>query len=150
MTDEAGPVLDQVNLVVQDMEAMASFYERLGLKLQGGLPAWAPHHRSFEAETGLDFELDSREFASSWNAGWPPGRAGVVIGFRLASREAVDLLYAELTADGYSGQQPPYDAFWGARYALIEDPDGNSVGLMSPIDPARRTAPPEPPPEPPS
>jgi predicted enzyme related to lactoylglutathione lyase len=28
-------------------------------------------------------------------------------------------------------RQPPYDAFWGSRYAIVEDPDGNPVGLMS-------------------
>ena len=52
--------------------------------------------------------------------------------------------YADLTGAGYAGQQPPYDAFWGARYAVVEDPDGNPVGLMSPLDPAYRSAPPEP------
>lgn len=26
----------------------------------------------------------------------------------------------------------------GARYAIVEDPDGNYVGVMSPSDPARR------------
>jgi hypothetical protein len=45
-------------------------------------------------------------------------------------------------AAGYVGQQPPYDAFWGARYAIVEDPDGNPGGRMSPLDPARRSAPP--------
>jgi len=25
---------------------------------------------------------------------------------------------------GTGGQQPPYHAFWGARYAVMEDPDG--------------------------
>jgi Glyoxalase/Bleomycin resistance protein/Dioxygenase superfamily len=44
-----------------------------------------------------------------------------------------------ITAAGYRGQQPPYDAFWGARYAVIEDPDGNAVGIMSPVDPDRRS-----------
>jgi hypothetical protein len=39
--------------------------------------------------------------------------------------------------------QPPFDAFWGARYAIVEDPDGNHIGLMSPSDPALRTAPPK-------
>ena len=29
----------------------------------------------------------------------------------LASREAVDDRYAELTAAGYRGRQPPFDAF---------------------------------------
>ena len=38
--------------------------------------------------------------------------------------------------------QPPFDAFWGARYAIVADPDGNDVGLMSPIDESRRTWPP--------
>ena len=41
----------------------------------------------------------------------------------------------------YQGQQSPYDAFWGARYAVIEDPDGNAVGIMSPVDPDRRSQP---------
>ena len=63
----------------------------------------------------------------------------------MATREDVDDLYAELTSAGYVGQQAPYDAFWGARYAIVEDPSGNSVGLMSPIDEARRAAPPSPP-----
>jgi hypothetical protein len=33
----------------------------------------------------------------------------------------------------------PYDAFWGARYAIVEDAGGNAVGIMSPVDPARRS-----------
>jgi uncharacterized glyoxalase superfamily protein PhnB len=52
----------------------------------------------------------------------------------------VDEIYADLASAGYTSQQEPYDAFWGARYAVIEDPDGNPV-IMSPLDPARRTDP---------
>jgi hypothetical protein len=59
-----------------------------------------------------------------------------------AHREAVDQRYAELTAAVYPGRQPPFEAFWGARYAIVTDPDGNDVGLMSPIDESRRTWPP--------
>jgi uncharacterized glyoxalase superfamily protein PhnB len=39
--------------------------------------------------------------------------------------------------------QAPYDAFWGARYAIIEDPDGVAVGLMSPRSAEMRSPPPE-------
>jgi hypothetical protein len=39
--------------------------------------------------------------------------------------------------------QPPYDAFWGARYAIVEDPDGIAVGLMSPISPDFKSVPPD-------
>jgi catechol 2,3-dioxygenase-like lactoylglutathione lyase family enzyme len=138
------PRLDQVNIVVRDMDAMADFYNRLGLDIAPGPPEWAPHHRNNGAEGGFDLDLDSAEFASVWNRGWPGG-PGVVLGFRVDSRDEVDRLHDELVAAGATSQQALYDAFWGARYAVVEDPDGNSVGLMSPIDPAHRTAGPNPP-----
>ena len=95
---------------------------------------------------GLDFDLDSSEFAAKWNRGWPgrPGRPGGVISFRIGSRVEVEARYAALTAAGYPSQQEPYDTFWGSRYAILEDPDGNAVGLMSVPDPARRSPPPDP------
>lgn len=136
--------LDQVNIVVRDMEAMSAFYERLGVPIQSGLPQWAPHHRNTGTVDGIDIDLDSDQFAAVWNVGWPGG-GGVVLGFRVDSREEVDRRYEDLTAAGYTGQQRPYDAFWGARFAVVADPDGNAVALMSPPDEALRTPPPLPP-----
>jgi uncharacterized glyoxalase superfamily protein PhnB len=144
MSDER-PVLDQINLVVRDMDAMLDFYATLGIDIAPTVPPWDRHHRSFVTPAGLDFDLDSTGFAAQWNEGWPAGRTGPVLGFKFVSREAVDATYADLTRAGHTSQQAPYDAFWGARFAVVVDPDGNSVGLMSPIDPARRSAPPTPP-----
>ncbi len=53
---------------------------------------------------------------------------GAVLGVSVASRDKVDEVYAGLVDAGYPGRQPPYDAFWGSRYAIVEDPDGNPVG----------------------
>ncbi len=145
MVDDARPVLDQVNLVVRDMPAMVVFYRRLGVGIDDPPAPWAPHHRTASTAEGFDLELDSQAFAATWNEGWRRDDAGPVIGFRLPTRDGVDQTYADLTGAGYRGQQAPYDAFWGARFAVVEDPDGNSVGLMSPVDPARRTPPPPPP-----
>ena len=94
---------------------------------------------------GFSLELDTAESAQLWHAGRraDPASVGVVIGFALPTREAVDERYAELTSAGYAGRQPPFDAFWGARYAIVADPDGNDVGLMSPLDESRRTWPPQ-------
>jgi uncharacterized glyoxalase superfamily protein PhnB len=135
MADER-PILDQINLVVKDMDASLAFYDRLGVDLPGWMPQWDAHHRSANMGGGLDFDLDSAKFASQWNEG-SRGPA-CVISFKLSSSDAVDALYADLAAAGYVGQQPPYDAFWGARFAIIEDPDGNPVGLMGPIDASLR------------
>jgi catechol 2,3-dioxygenase-like lactoylglutathione lyase family enzyme len=135
MADER-PVLDQVNLVVGDMDASLAFYRRLGVDFPDWQPRWDAHHRSAKTAGGLDFDLDSAVFARDWNEG-SRGPA-CVLSFKLASSEAVDALYADLTGAGYRGQQSPYDAFWGSRYAVVEDPDGNLVGLMGPMDAALR------------
>ncbi len=139
------PVLDQLNIVVRDMDAAVAFYRRLGIEIPDTLPEWQSHHRTAAMGDEVDLDLDSTAFASQWDAGWPASRPGVVVGFRLATREDVDELYEELTGAGHVGQQAPTDAFWGARYAIVEDPSGNAVGLMSPVDPARRTRPSPPP-----
>ncbi len=137
---DSRPVLNQINLVVTDMEATVAFYRRLGLEVPDTLPQWQASHRSATMPDGIDLDFDSVEFARQWNAGLAlrPGTSSRVIGFRVPTREAVDAIYADLTGAGYAGQQPPYDAFWGSRYAIVEDPDGNAVGLMSPLDPNRR------------
>lgn len=139
------PVLSGLNLVVRDVEAAVAFYRCLGLEIPEST-IWrtesGAHHVDVAMPNGLGLDLDSQQLAKSYNAGWSPDGPRSVIGFSLPTREAVDERYAELTGAGYSGLQPPYDTFWGARYAIVEDPDGNHVGLMSPLDPARRSRPP--------
>jgi catechol 2,3-dioxygenase-like lactoylglutathione lyase family enzyme len=137
---------DQLNLVVRDVPASRAFYGRLGLDFGNAHdPVWDQHHVSARAsdDLPLDVDLDSLSFAPQWNEGWPGG-SGVVFGFKVESRQSVDDLVAELAADGVRVQQEPYDAFWGARYAVVSDPDGNGVGIMSPMDPARRNDAPDP------
>jgi predicted lactoylglutathione lyase len=137
------PVLNQINLVVGDMAATIDFYRHLGLQIDDD--ARAPHVGIREAG-GIDLDLDTREFASQWDSGHHEDASTVVIGFSLESREAVDETYQALTGAGHRAHQPPYDAFFGARYAIVEDPDGNAIGLMSPIDKAHKFWPPSTPP----
>jgi uncharacterized glyoxalase superfamily protein PhnB len=142
MTDP-GPVFDGINLVVGDMDASVAFYRRLGTTIPDQGP-WDADHRTAETAGGASFEMDSTRFVPKWNSGWPgsQGRGAAVFGFKVAKREDVDRIYDDLTAAGYQSQQAPYDAFWGARYAIVEDPDGNAVGLMSPMDDTFRSEPP--------
>jgi catechol 2,3-dioxygenase-like lactoylglutathione lyase family enzyme len=138
-------VLEQFNLVVRDMAASVAFYRRLGLDVRDTEPQWERHHRNVVLPGGIHLDLDSVAFAKHWDRGWPTSGGGGmgVLGFRVGSRDAVDRLYADLTGAGYRGQQEPYDAFWGVRYAVVEDPDGNAVGLMSEADAAMRSAGPD-------
>jgi uncharacterized glyoxalase superfamily protein PhnB len=142
MMSDSAPDLHMLN-VIGDMTASLDFYRRL-VAASDGTDASAAHTQ-LRMPGGFSLELDTAESARLWHAGWraDPSSVSVVIGFALPTRAAVDERYAELTAAGYPGRQPPFDAFWGARYAIVADPDGNDVGLMSPIDQSRRTWPPQ-------
>jgi catechol 2,3-dioxygenase-like lactoylglutathione lyase family enzyme len=148
MPDNA-PDLHMLNLVVVDIEASIEFYRRLGV-VGTDSPAVAGGHVALRTPGGFSLELDTAESARLWHAAFrrDPASVGVVVGFALESRQAVDRRYAELTSAGYLGRQPPFDAFWGARYAIVADPDGNDVGLMSPIEEAWRSWPPQESPDP--
>jgi catechol 2,3-dioxygenase-like lactoylglutathione lyase family enzyme len=146
MSDQT-PQLNQLNIITSDFERSIDFYGRLGVSLSAPPPSELPggrYHVGGEAEGGMAVDLDRPDFAQFWNRGWA-GRADlagrVVLGFGLASREAVDAKYKELTNVGFAGLAAPYDAFWGARYAIVEDPNGVAVGVMSPIDPQRKAWP---------
>jgi catechol 2,3-dioxygenase-like lactoylglutathione lyase family enzyme len=150
--NQTRPILNQLNIVSVNLEASIAFYRHLGVDIADERvwrTATGAHHASTatdESAQGIAVDLDSAVFAAIWNTGWRgrhdlPGR--VVVGFGVASRHEVDRLYGAMTAAGYRGLQSPYDAFWGARYAVIEDPDGLAVGLMSPVSDEHRSPPPQ-------
>ena len=140
--------LDQINIVARDLDATVAFYRILGVQLRDPIrtEGGEAFHANSMPASGASLEADSERFARVWNRGWESeaelaGR--IVIGLRVADRAAVDRLAEEVVRSGYRLLQPPYDAFWGARYAIVEDPDGIAVGLMSPADDAHRSPPPD-------
>jgi uncharacterized glyoxalase superfamily protein PhnB len=144
--DSSKPVLGQLNIVARDFDRSLEFYRRLGVDVPDSPPfANGVRHAEVEMTDGFTLEFDSEPLASSYNARWrqPDTSSRVLIGFRVSARNDVDELYECMTAAGYEGAQPPYDTFWGARYAILVDPDGHDVGIMSPLDPTQRYWPPE-------
>src|SRR5579871_6379544 len=98
---------NQLNLVVRDVDATVAFYRRLGMIIDAepGSP-----HVEITLPNGMTLEIDNLESVSLWDTGsHGTTGGGNVLGFALASREAVDALFAELAAAGYRGRQPPFD-----------------------------------------
>jgi catechol 2,3-dioxygenase-like lactoylglutathione lyase family enzyme len=132
-------VLSGVHLVVADVRATVEFYRRLGVDIPDDA-VWEvdgkSHHVSVKMPGGVDLELDSVEMTKGYDPAWAqaPGPRGNIISFGVSTREEVDVRHDELVAAGYPSHLAPCDAFWGARYAVVLDPDGNQVGLMSPMD----------------
>lgn len=149
MTQPDPPVtLGQINIIVRDMARSLAFYRLIGVSVEAMTVAeWAPHHANGMTANGVPINFDSVAFARLWNPGFDETKLGsaVLPLFQVASREDVDRVHACLTAAGYPSQKAPEDAFWGARYAIVADPDGNAVGITSAIDATKGSRPPPPP-----
>ena len=139
--------LASLHLFVKDMSASVTFYRHLGLSIPDH-SIWSVqgkgHHTEIPLPDGFVLELDSIELTKGYDKQWqdPVGPSRNLIMFSLPSRPDVDTLHDELAAMGYGSHLVPMDAFWGARYAVVYDPDGNLVGLMSPRSSDRQRQPP--------
>ena len=124
------PRLDVVGLAVHDMAAALAFYRRLGLRIAEG--AETEPHVEAPLPGGLRVAWDTVETIRSFDPDWQPpaGSSRVGLAFLVDSPAEVDELYAELVAAGYRGHREPWDAFWGQRYAVVLDPDGNNVDAV--------------------
>jgi catechol 2,3-dioxygenase-like lactoylglutathione lyase family enzyme len=126
MTNSLVP--SQLNLVVSDLSRSIEFYRLLGWPV--GEPTGP--HVEIDFGSGLTVDLDEYEFAHQWNSGTPSLTGGsAVLSVRVAERPDVDSLVARMASAGHVVRQVPYDTFWGSRFAVIADPDGYQIGIMS-------------------
>lgn len=127
--------LYMLGLIVRDMSRALEFYRRLGVDVPEGSEAHS--HVEIKMGDSLTFFLDSRP--SRWDPGFvrtdaaertdASGSYPMVLEFYLKERSAVDAKYHELTGFGYEGYRPPYETSFGMYFAMIKDPDGNTVLL---------------------
>ncbi|MFE2729664.1 VOC family protein [Streptomyces sp. NPDC059349] len=125
--------LDAVGVVVSDMAAAVTFYRRLGLAFPEG--AEEQPHAEAVLPGGLRVLLDTEETVKSFHPSWQAPARGAArhgLAFDCGDAAGVDAVYEELLAAGYDGELKPWDAFWGQRYAVVLDPDGNGVDLFAP------------------
>lgn len=129
------PRLDLIGIITADLARSLAFYRKLGLDIPEQDPA-SPHVE-VTLPGGLRLAWDSVATIVSFDPEFTPGtgRPPVALAFRLDSPADVDAAYDRIIAD-FPGHLPPWDAFWGQRYAVILDPDGNTVDLYADLEPA--------------
>jgi len=125
------PRFDFIGIVVADMAATLAFYRRLGLDIPAD--AETQPHVDVALPNGMRVAWDSIETIVSFDPDWvqPTGPNRISIAFGCDSPAEVDKVYADLVAAGYHGHREPWNAFWGQRYATVDDPDGNAVDLYA-------------------
>ncbi len=120
---------EYVGMVAQDMAATLRFYRLMGMNI----PEGAEKEDHVEAAlSGLRVAWDSESLIKNIDPTWEkPSGQRIGIGFLCESPAEVDELYQRITAAGYAGYKAPWNAFWGQRYAVVADPDGNHVDLFA-------------------
>jgi catechol 2,3-dioxygenase-like lactoylglutathione lyase family enzyme len=123
--------LNVINIVVADMGRALAFYRALGLDVPEGEDN-SPHVECV-LTGGLKLCWDTVETIHSFDAGWtaPSGGSRIALSLECDSPADVDRVYKEMVAAGHEGHKEPWDAFWGMRYAILHDPDGNSIDLFA-------------------
>lgn len=126
------PSLDLIGIVTKNLSESLRFYRMLGLEISEPTPD--DDHVEATLPNGLRLAWDKVEMVKSFMPDWkePVGHR-MAMAFLCASPGEVDQLFEDLEEAGYKGKTEPWDAFWGQRYAQIEDPDGNVVDLFAPL-----------------
>ena len=123
---------DAIGIVVSDMAKTLAFYRKLGLAAPDS--ADGEGHGEIGLAGGLRLMFDAESVIRSFQPDWTPVRGGRAhLAFALPDAASLDALHAELVAAGYASELAPFDAFWGQRYAIVLDPDGNGVDLFAPL-----------------
>jgi predicted lactoylglutathione lyase len=125
-----GLELYMVGVIVEDMARAVEFYRRLGVDF----PAGSDDKPHVEVRMGgLTFFLSTR----THNARWDPARteaAGgyrIILEFYLKSPAEVDAKYAEMIGFGYTSHVAPFVPGSDLYFAMIDDPDGNTILLSA-------------------
>jgi uncharacterized glyoxalase superfamily protein PhnB len=123
-----GLELYMVGVIVEDMTRAIEFYRRLGVTI----PEGSEQQQHVEIKmSGMTLFLTTKRL----NAKWDPARTdrtggyGVILEFYLETQAAVEAKYAEMMGYGYESHVAPYETPFKMCFAMIDDPDGNTILL---------------------
>lgn len=125
--------ITSVALWVRDLPSTAHFYRLLGLEVPdpAGDPLGDPTFLVFP--NGLAFGVGTGAAVRAYNPvrPEPSGGSPVMLEVGYDDPGEVDDMHSTVVGAGHRSQVAPFDAPWGVRFAVVEDPDGNAVGLTA-------------------
>ena len=124
------PKLNVFAIIVEDMPKALEFYRKIGLEIPRS--ADSEPHVEVQLGSGLRLAFDAVETVKSFMPDWTPSTGSWgSLAFECDSPAEVDRIFGELTEAGYKAKMKPWDAFWGQRYAVVRDPDSNTVDFYA-------------------
>ena len=135
-----GLELYMLGLIVRDMPTALLFYRRLGLTIPDGSESRS--HVEIKMGSHFTFFLDSN--STRWDPSFDvhseteqpvrPQRYPMILEFYVKEQSILEAKYAEMVAFGYQSYREPYRTSFGMWFAMLKDPDGNTILISA--DPA--------------
>ena len=120
---------DAIGIVCEDLSKSIEFYSLFGLKFE---KFGEGDHVEATTKSGVRLMLDSETLMKQIDPNWkPPTGSRIGLCFIQENPNKVDELFNALITKGFKADKEPWDAFWGQRYAIVLDPDGNQTSIFA-------------------
>lgn len=123
--------LNAIGIVCSNVRKSLRFYGMLGV----AFPPYDEDTGHYDADLGggIRLMLDSEAVMASFIEGYtkPKGNDRIALAVEVDRPIDVDATYQAIVDAGFDSVREPFDAFWGQRYAIVADPDGNHVDIYA-------------------
>jgi uncharacterized glyoxalase superfamily protein PhnB len=122
--------IDAVGVTSSDLKKTVAFYQLLGFKF----PEFKEDedHLEPESETGsARLMIDSKKLIKELLGEDPKPGNHSSFAIQYSSSKEVDEAASRIKDAGHKIVTEPWDAFWGQRYSVVQDPDGYRVDLYA-------------------
>jgi catechol 2,3-dioxygenase-like lactoylglutathione lyase family enzyme len=122
--------IDAVGVTSSDFSKTVAFYQQLGFEF----PDFTDEDSHLEAITpdgSARLMIDTRALITEIMGEEPKPGNHSSFAIQYDSPAEVDAATARVKAAGFDLVNEPWDAFWGQRYAIVQDPDGYKLDLYA-------------------
>ncbi|MBX3005176.1 MAG: VOC family protein [Anaerolineales bacterium] len=123
--------IDAVAVSSTNMKNTMAFYKLLGFQFDA-YDADAQHVEPRTPQGSARLMIDAASLLADLLGEAPRPGNHAVFALQLASAAEVDRVSAAVKAAGHPLIREPWDAPWGQRYAIVQDPDGYRIDLYAP------------------
>ena len=124
--------IDAVGVTSGNLQKTADFYKALGFQFPE-FKADEDHLEPVTPDGSARLMIDSKTLIKAMLGEEPKPGNHSSFAILYKSPAEVDRVAAEVKAAGFSVVSDPWDASWGQRYAIVQDPDGYKVDLFAPL-----------------
>jgi catechol 2,3-dioxygenase-like lactoylglutathione lyase family enzyme len=123
--------LNAVGVASSNITKTLEFYKLLGFEF--GEPM-DDHYESLATSSSAKLMIDGKETIKDIIGEDPKPGNHSQFAIQYNSPQEVNNAASQIQQAGFVVTKEPWDAFWGQRYAVVEDPDGYKVDLYAELE----------------